>query len=171
MQLQELINANQQTLIDAETLLLDISDSAYTLVADPFTASLGTHMRHITDHYQQLLGGLSHRRVDYDSRDRNELVETVRLEMVALIRSLISQLGELAENSDCELSVVLSIDENARTPEVPSTLARELVFLQSHTTHHCAIISAMLKLQGVFVPESFGIAPSTLKYEHLQCAH
>ena len=171
MQLQELINANQQTLIDSETLLLEISDAAYTQVTDPFTASLGKHMRHITDHYEQLLGGLAQNRVDYDSRDRNELVESVRLEMVALIRSLISKLGTITNHSDCTLAVVLSIDENACTPEVPSTLARELVFLQSHTTHHCAIISAMLKLQGLYVPESFGIAPSTLKYENLQCAH
>lgn len=171
MQLQELINANQQTLIDAEKLLLEISDSAYTDVTDPFTASLGKHMRHITDHYEQLLGGLDKNRVDYDARDRNEIVESVRNEMIKLVRSLISQLSSLADSSDCTLAVVLSVDENACTPEVPSTLARELVFLQSHTTHHCAIISAMLKLQGLYVPDSFGIAPSTLKYEHLRCAH
>lgn len=171
MQLQELIAANQQTLKDAELILQHISDDTYRRVTEPFKAPLGRHMRHITDHYIQLMNGISGSRVDYDARERNVVVENDKTEMLQLITSINKQLSALGKVRDSELSVILSVDENARTPEVRSTLSRELVFLQSHTTHHCAIISAMLKLEGIPVPEDFGIAASTLKYDHQQCAH
>ena len=171
LQLQELIVANQQTLKDAEQILMGISSQAYVEITDPFKASIGKHMRHITDHCIQLLNGISHNRINYDARERNEVVEQNKPAMIELLQAINDQFAQLSESEDLEIFVILSVDENAATPEVRSTLARELVFLQSHTTHHCAIISAMLQLQGVRVPESFGIAASTLKYDQQRCAH
>lgn len=169
--LLELVVANQQTLSGVRTLLQSISDDSYRSVTPPFTASLGRHMRHITDHYEQLLRGAESGRIDYDGRERSELLETCRTEMLSLLEDIESRLSSLGSYEDRQIDVALCVDENIQTPEVPSTLSRELVFLQSHTTHHCAIISAILKIQGASVPEGFGIAASTLKYEQLQCAH
>jgi len=47
-----------------------------------------------------------------------------------------------------------------------STIQRELQFLSSHTVHHFAIVAMILKIQGFETPDTFGVAPSTLKYEN-----
>jgi uncharacterized damage-inducible protein DinB len=44
---------------------------------------------------------------------------------------------------------------------VRSTLARELLFVISHTIHHQALIAVLLSAAGRTVPEAFGLAPST----------
>ncbi|MDH3494762.1 MAG: hypothetical protein OEM82_14505, partial [Acidobacteriota bacterium] len=47
---------------------------------------------------------------------------------------------------------------------LPTSLARELEFLHSHTVHHYALIAAKLGSMNIEVPFEFGVAPSTLKY-------
>lgn len=169
LQISKLIEANIHSLRTAESILLGLSDAQYRAVLEPFTANLGKHLRHITDHYQTLFEGLSDTRIEYDRRERNENEENERSAMILRLRFLCSQLQHLQENiaDDLPLSVCLAVDQHDReAPYVPSTLSRELVFLQSHSVHHYAIIAAILRLQGIQFDPDFGIAPSTLKYEH-----
>ena len=42
-----------------------------------------------------------------------------------------------------------------------STVGRELVFVNSHTIHHQALIAVLLALRGDAVPDRLGFAPST----------
>lgn len=173
MQISHLFDANIQSLKTAEQILLSLNDEQYKAVIHPFTACLGKHLRHITDHYQLLFDGLSSRSVDYDSRQRAEIEENNRSAMILRLRQLCAALEKISANTeaDHELMISLAVDEGVDAPSVASSLSREMVFLQSHTVHHYAIISAILKLQGIELDESFGIAPSTLKYEHQQkCA-
>ncbi|MEQ9209877.1 MAG: hypothetical protein RLN96_08565 [Pseudomonadales bacterium] len=167
MQISKLIEANIHSLEVAEKILLDITDYQYRVVAEPFSVSLGKHLRHITDHYQQLLAGLPQALVEYDRRERLETEENERSAMLMRLRSISYQLSQLSKNfqGDQPLSVCLALEEDGDSPVVPSTLSRELLFLQSHSIHHYAIISAILKLQHIDVEPDFGIAPSTLKYE------
>lgn len=170
MQMQDLIAANQRTLKDAEHVLMSITDTEYSAVTFPFTASLAKHMRHITDHYQRLLDGLPEGIVDYDQRDRSALLESERSAMILLLRKIVHQLDALRDQEDSALQVKLCLNENMLSSPVPSTLSREMVFLQSHATHHYALISAMLKLAGIETVKDFGVAASTLVYERTQCA-
>lgn len=57
---------------------------------------------------------------------------------------------------------MLSADGPTRA--MRSTVARELLFVVSHTVHHNAIIGAIAALLGVRTPERFGYAPSTIAY-------
>lgn len=168
--MQDLIAANKLTLKDAEQMLVNITDAEYSAITSPFTASLGKHMRHITDHYQLLLDGLSEGLVDYDQRDRSALFESERSAMILLVRKVLHQLESLKNQEDVAIRVKLCLNENIPSSPVPSTLSRELVFLQSHATHHYALISAMLKLSGITTSSDFGVAASTLVYERKQCA-
>ena len=52
----------------------------------------------------------------------------------------------------------------ARPAAAPSSLARELQFLTSHTIHHFAVIALILRAMDVEVDREFGVAPSTLRY-------
>lgn len=167
MQISKLIEANIHSLEAAEQILLGITDCQYRAVVGPFSVSLGKHFRHITDHYQQLLAGLPQALIEYDRRERLEAEEYERSAMIMRLRSINNQLSQLVKKLQCDrsLSVCLALEEFGDSPIVPSTLSRELLFLQSHSVHHYAIISAILKLQHVDVEPDFGIAPSTLKYE------
>lgn len=173
MQISKLIKANIHSLEVAEKILLKITDAQYQVVIEPFSASLGKHFRHITDHYRLLLAGLPQALVEYDERERLKAEEDERLVMIMRLRSICNQLSHMAQNcqNDQSVLVCLAVNEDGDAPSVPSTLSRELVFLQSHNVHHYAIISAILKLQNIEVESGFGTAPSTLKYEYRQqCA-
>lgn len=167
MQISKLIEANIHSLEVAEKILLNITDCQYRAVIGPFSVSLGKHFRHITDHYQQFLEGLPQALIEYDRRERLQVEENERSAMIMRLRSISNQLSQLTQKPQCDqsLSVCLALEEFGDSPIVPSTLSRELLFLQSHSVHHYAIISAILKLQDIDVAPDFGIAPSTLKYE------
>lgn len=168
MSVHHLLQANIESLKQAEHLLIKITDSQYRAVIHPFTANIGKHLRHITDHYRLLLEGLPGTLVEYDHRERLATEENERSAMILRLRSLCNELSRLTDtcSKDVPLSISLAVNELEESPTVKSTLSRELVFLQSHSVHHYAIISAILKLQGIQFDPDFGIAPSTLKYEH-----
>jgi len=173
LQISHLFNANIQSLKAAENLLLTLTDEQYRAVIHPYTANLGKHLRHITDHYQLFIDGLAKSCVDYDQRKRVEIEENNRSAMILRLRQISGELELLSSHTDKDqtLLISLAVDEGIEAPTVPTSLSRELVFLQSHTVHHYAIIAAILKLQNFEIDDEFGIAPSTLKYEHQQkCA-
>lgn len=174
MQICHLFTANIQSLKTAENVLLNINDEQYRAIIHPYSANLGKHLRHITDHYQLLFEGLEAGCVDYDQRKRVEIEETNRSAMILRLRQICGELERISTTTekDRTLLISLAVDEGMEVPTVPTSLSRELVFLQSHTVHHYAIIAAILKLQNIELDDDFGIAPSTLKYEHQQqCAH
>jgi uncharacterized damage-inducible protein DinB len=55
-----------------------------------------------------------------------------------------------------------SVPAHGAAPVVArSTLAREVLFVISHTVHHQALIAVLLAAAGRTVPDTFGLAPST----------
>lgn len=173
MQVSRLAQANISSLYSIKQLLLNINDHQYQSVIHPFTASLGKHLRHVAEHYQLLISGLKSGHIDYDKRQRIEIEESERSAMLMRITRICNELEELQESysGDEQLYVSTAVDEQSETPMVTSCISRELVFLHSHSVHHYAIISAILKLQGIQVDTNFGIASSTLIYEKTQkCA-
>jgi len=151
----------------------DLSDAQYNQIHSPyFTASIGKHFRHILDHYSCFISGLAQNHISYDQRQRDPAIETQRLYTLGKIQQLIEELKTLTRHPDNSIKVSLSSSPHApcTTPAV-SSLARELIFLQGHTTHHYAIISAQLKLMAFPVDENFGIAASTQIYnQQSSCA-
>ena len=72
---------------------------------------------------------------------------------------------------DERLSVGFSIGiDGAEFQLSPSSLARELNFVASHAIHHYAIIRPLAEAGGLPLPEEFGKAPETVRYERLQSA-
>lgn len=178
MQISHLFYANIQSLKAAEHILISLNDEQYRAIVHPYTANLGKHLRHITDHYQLFFDGVNSNGpnpgcIDYDQRKRVEIEENNRSTMILRLRQICGELQLLSDNTeeDRSLLISLAVDEGLKAPNVPTSLSRELIFLQSHTVHHYAIIAAILKLQNIDIDGEFGIAPSTLKYEHQQqCA-
>jgi len=152
-------------------LLTIIGTERYThRVPMVYNASIGGHLRHIIEHYQSFFRGLESGRLDYEQRARNAAIETdpaFACDVLAAIAGRLESLGAKLSNH--------ALDYCAETNPGRLSLAslvRELEFLLSHTVHHYALVAVMCRLQD-FEPEpSFGVAPSTLRYQAtlLPCA-
>ena len=174
------IDDNIEILESGFVILDGLSDSDYGQAFEPyFSAATGKHMRHILDHYLKFFDGFPAASVDYDQRDRDERIENERQFAMETIRSIQSQLRALGKTLLADpglesrpLTVRLCTSaSNPQSGEVTSSLERELIFLHGHTTHHYAIIAAILKMLECPVSSDFGIAPSTLVYEgQMECA-
>lgn len=135
-----------------------------------FGSSIGSHMRHVLDHYSSFLVGVSSGVVNYDARVRETLIETDRASGIEGAKSIIE--GLLASDIDPKqmVKVIVSANTTENEPHSDSSLGRELQFLASHTVHHYALIGIASRMQGILPPDTFGIAPSTLKYmQTLDC--
>jgi len=173
LSITDIINNNIETLKSGMVIFNDLSDAQYNQIHSPyFSASIGKHFRHILDHYFCFFSGLKQNHISYDQRQRDPVIETQRLYTLGKIQHLIKELKTLVGHSDSRIKVSLSSSpQTPCTTPADSSLARELIFLQGHTTHHYAIISAQLKLMEFPVDENFGVAASTQIYnQQTSCA-
>jgi uncharacterized damage-inducible protein DinB len=127
-------------------------------------ASPGAHLRHCLDAYRCFLRDRRSGRVDYDCRERDPAVETDPTVAAGRIAEVIANLPELAAELERQLIVRSDCDLEDELGWTPSTVARELRYLFSHTVHHFAILAIILRLRGVEPGDDFGVAPSTLTF-------
>ena len=159
----------QKASVDALGQLVSVLD---TLPADDFRAPLpvlsggtiGRHVRHLVEFYQCLLGGLVSGTVDYDARARNLVLEEERALAVAALEYLVHCIGEIGPDQPLVLCTRYGPGEKVL---IPTTLYRELVYNLEHCIHHQATIRIGLRAlpQPAPLPDSFGVAPSTLQYQ------
>lgn len=151
----------------AQAFLKQISVPHYSQICSPhMSASAGTHMRHVIDHYQALLQGLSTGYVDYNKRKRfskSESCPAFAIDQWQDIRQGLLAIHE--QQLEKEISVGSEIAlETQRNIVVTSTLARELLFVSSHAIHHFSLLAIIRSLQGYDCPSNFGVAPATLTF-------
>lgn len=128
--------------------------------------AIGTHVRHILEHYECLLADPPHG-VDYARRARDRDVEQctdIARQRIGTIRAGLRRLAEKREPR--HLTVHYTHEREAPTPQarLDSSLDRELMFLLSHTVHHMALIALLARQRGIEVPVNFGVAASTLRH-------
>ncbi|MBM3734203.1 MAG: hypothetical protein FJW39_00310 [Acidobacteria bacterium] len=163
-----LINANITQLRQGVALLGQISDLQYSTSPRSLPGqTAGGHIRHILEFYECLLGGLDSTHVDYDARRRDPMVQNHRGVAIQRLRAVMDWLSlEPTLRGDGVLMVRM---EDAPKGEgydtfLTSSVARELQVLASHTVHHFALVSIILKAHGAEVEQELGVAPSTLRY-------
>lgn len=124
--------------------------------------SVGKHIRHIVEFYQCLLNGLKDGIIDYDSRERNNLIETDIAYTQKVIENIINAI-DVTNNQKMLLKITYG--ENSFT--IPTSFLRELVYNIEHTIHHFAIIKIGIKshFPSLVFPEDLGVAHSTIKYQ------
>ena len=156
------------TLTSVEELCRSTGDEIFNARADAFgQGSIGQHVRHTLDHFRSFVQGLRNGyAIDYDARPRDESLETSPVLAAECAARLAAELAPLidASNSDDRVLVSCACSVEREVPAQPSSVGREIQFLVSHTVHHLAMVGAILRLQGVPVSESFGVAPSTIRY-------
>lgn len=141
-------------------------DKYREIITPLFISSAGAHMRHIIDHYLALISGLSKGYIDYDVRRRGDKLELelqLALDKLTQIAQWLQSLATTDLNQPLALSTEVSVQEK-KVQSVPTSLARELVFVGSHAVHHYAMIAQIALQQKMDLPASFGIAPATATY-------
>lgn len=163
-----LIHACQESLQQTERLLRRLGPVQFTAAhASCFGASIGQHVRHCLDHFEQFLDGAGTGCLDYDSRKRNTAVEQDLAAALAHTRALRKRLDHLGGRLTEEQPVQVRIDcGGPGSSTQPSSVGRELQFLISHTVHHFAIIGIMCHSQNIPLEPDFGVAPSTVRHRN-----
>ncbi|MBK1876998.1 hypothetical protein [Pelagicoccus mobilis] len=160
-----LLRANSELLRQGIQLLSRHDDRSFS-ASDPasFGSGIGTHFRHVLDHYRSFLDGLRGGVINYDKRERNCVEEKDLKVAIANIQDVCERLeaSKVEYSSPVKVSVRASVEGEVEGAD--SSFGRELQFLVSHTVHHYALIAIASRMQGIFPNESFGVAPSTLKY-------
>lgn len=129
--------------------------------------AIGGHVRHVLDHLVAWLGGVEQGQVNYDHRQRDTSIER---DPTAALHAIKHHTARLAEINDKQLAnpvtVLTSMTQCGALVSLPSTHARELAFVYSHTIHHNAIIGTIARAQSIDLPAHFGTAPSTIAYRN-----
>jgi hypothetical protein len=173
MDRSSLISAAEDVLLQGIALLDSIDEDTYSRKEEgPWGSSIGAHYRHILDHFLCLIEGLWDFQINYDHRSRNRDIETsvqvARSTTQELFEALAAIPGEVL-GRDC--TVVYSVRYGDSTAQnVHSVVGRELMFCVGHAIHHYAIMKLLCSVRAVGLPNEFGIAPSTLKYQQAQAA-
>lgn len=156
----DLIHLNDHLLGEVSELLAGPVHGHY---ASPchhvFSSSIGQHIRHCLEHYEEFLRALrENRSLDYENRPRDPEVETDPVVARQRIEAVRTAFHELLPGSEG-----LVVRDHGTGFPSGSSVARELQFLVSHTVHHFALISVIASTAGLNVPANFGVAPTTLK--------
>lgn len=167
MSVSTLIKSNIVELSAGKSVINQLAKEDYSKVVEPlFQSSVGAHYRHILDHYHCFFAGLGEGHIDYDKRSRDTRVENDAHFCLQTIDAVLDQLNRLHSTElPSGLSVSLKTNASQNEMALPSTLEREMVFLHGHTTHHYALIAAMLRVMGYQTDQAMGIAPSTVAYQ------
>ena len=70
---------------------------------------VGAHFRHVLDHYERFARGLESGTIDYDLRERDREIETVRARALERLDELCTILSRL-ERSDVRRALVVRVD-------------------------------------------------------------
>jgi len=160
-----LISTIQKTLTELSDLVSKLSDVEYCAPCyDLSNATIGEHTRHIIEMFQCLNNQYENGVINYDSRTRDNLIQTNSVFASECITAILNQIKK--PNINLQLQQIVADEELL----IESNYHRELLYNLEHCIHHQALIKvAILQNTAIAVGENFGVAYSTIKYRN-QCA-
>lgn len=165
--IERLLAFNQQVLDQALAVVGGHTVPGKPQSAPQFVGPVGAHLRHVIEHYEALVNGLTHGVVDYDGRPRDRQLETSATMARDRLLGLRQVLGQWTPDM---LDRPVQVHGQGGICGdfdfcVTSSVGRELAFLASHAVHHFALLTEHLQRQGVPLPAHFGKAPGTVANE------
>jgi hypothetical protein len=152
--------AVRHTLEELKDLLNQLSNDDFALpILYLGNSSIGEHTRHIIEMFQCLLISYESGLLNYDDRQRNNLIQTDTHFAIQSIDDIIKSIEK--DNKNIVLKQLLF---KAYT-HIETNYFRELLYNLEHCIHHQALIKvAVFQLGDIQLTETFGIAPSTIEY-------
>lgn len=131
-------------------------------------SSIGQHLRHSIELYQELLRGYHTGVINYEQRRRSLLLETDRQAAIAAMQAVLEVLPE------ADKPLLLQGHYHAgshQVLQVATNYHRELLYNVEHLIHHMALMRiALAQWPEAVVHPQFGIAVSTIQYRQAVCA-
>jgi len=159
-----LLETNIRVLEQLRGLFSDLEPQHYVFKGGEDSASIGMHMRHVLEFYQEFFKAPDAGVMSYDRRQRDLDLETDKDRAADALEQIITHLSSMAlENQDLTLEVVL--DTAKPLMPMPTTLHRELFYVLDHATHHMALIKLIAQQQEVALNPHFGMSQSTQAYQ------
>lgn len=160
-----LFESSIDTLEQFKTILKELPNEYYIAPCDVLSyATIGQHTRHVIELYLCLVSGYDNAMVSYDKRERNKKIENevpYALEQLTFIQQHLEK-----PNKTIQMEYELNAKENV----LDSNYFREVMYNLEHAIHHHALIKIGIQnFTNIELPESFGVAPSTIQYRKV-CA-
>lgn len=155
-----MFTSSRQTISEFREILLLLPLGTYTKNCQELSNStIGQHTRHIIELYQCLIAGYELEEVNYDKRERNKQIE----QDLSFALEKLKEISNELERKDRALGIIYELNGNQVL--LTSNYFREVMYNLEHMIHHQALIRvAVQSFCDMQVPESFGVAPSTLQY-------
>ncbi|WP_290793557.1 DinB family protein [Flavihumibacter sp. UBA7668] len=141
-----------------------LTNAQYTQSCENLSgATIGQHTRHIIEMYQCLLTGLQNDMVNYESRQRDIRIECDKDFAAALLAEIEASINQ--PNRTLKLYAGFDTDTHEQV-QLDTNFYREIAYNLEHTIHHMALIKVgLLELSGIRIPDGYGVASSTIKYQ------
>ncbi|MFD2099433.1 DinB family protein [Flagellimonas iocasae] len=148
------------TLEQFKQILLELPEDCYAQSCKVLSnSSIGQHTRHIIELYLCLIQGYDNADVSYDRRERNLKIENELSYAVEQLKLIQTQLEK--PNKPVKVTYELGDTETC----LDSNYFREVMYNLEHTIHHHALIKVGIEhFTTIQLPESFGVAPSTMQH-------
>ncbi len=156
--------AIQNILLRLSSTLELLEDDQYVKLSQHLKeSSIGQHVRHIIELFQELDNGYKSGIVNYENRKRDRQIETNKNIAIQLLNKIPSGI----ERPDKELILETCPDENkSKFIQISTNYQRELAYNLDHAIHHMAMIRVAIKeVSDLQLSESFGVAFSTIKFK------
>ncbi len=162
--MKELLKINQDVLKQVLVIIENSDDMIYQYGNSLSSYGVGRHVRHVIDHYHAIQSGYATNQVNYNKRSRDSSIEQSRSVAKGAVMNILEWLGTPLEDKVLKTINDMSLFEEENIP-LDSNFQRELCYLMSHSMHHVAYASLLLRSQGVHVDDDIGLAPSTKTYQ------
>jgi hypothetical protein len=152
---------------EAKETLKELAHAIGCLTLDEYTekipilshSSIGEHVRHVIELFQQLFIGYESGVINYDDRKRD-----IRLQQD--IDFALNEIANIIGKICCEGKYLEMHSLSNKGKTISTNLHRELLYNIEHCVHHQAIIKIGLKsLNKDNIDANFGIAKSTIAYK------
>ena len=155
-----LFDSSLNTLEQFKVVLNQLTNECFTTTCDVLSnATIGQHTRHVIELYLCLLDGYGRGEVSYDQRKRDKKIENDLNHAIERLAYVQQQLPK----QDRHLEMVYELNGNKN--RLSSNYLREVMYNLEHAIHHHALIKIGIRhLTTIELPESFGVAPSTMQY-------
>lgn len=167
----ELRTATNTIFLNLHNYLTQVTEAVYCKPVDALSnATLGQHTRHTLEFFECIAEQSASGLLSYDKRHRNHAIEVSPNAAMQSINNITA--WYVSSFTDRHLLLQVALNESSDTLTlIPTTCLREWNYAVEHAIHHMAMIRIGAKLVApeLSLPDSFGMAPSTLKYRK-QCA-
>lgn len=154
-----------QTIEQFKEVLQQLPEDCYSKSCKVLSGStIGQHSRHVIELYTCLINDYTVGNVCYDKRQRNRRIE----EEVAYAVEQLEYIQQNLSKTNKPLKVAYELE--GQEVVLDSNYYREVMYNLEHAIHHHALIKIGIKhFADLELPESFGVAPSTIQYRKV-CA-